>query len=121
MKNLLRLEELLQFLLSVYLFNQLDYAGWLYAAWFLAPDIGMLGYLLSPKVGAWTYNISHHKGLAIATYLAGTLAHIPAVAFGGILLFGHSAFDRVFGYGLKFEDDFKHTHLGRIGKPAQLR
>ena len=32
------------------------------------------------------------------------------------LLFGHSSFDRVMGYGLKHEDAFQNTHLGRIGR-----
>jgi uncharacterized protein DUF4260 len=31
-------------------------------------------------------------------------------------LFEHSSFDRVLGYGLKHEDAFQNTHLGRIGK-----
>jgi hypothetical protein len=31
-------------------------------------------------------------------------------------LLGRSSFDRVFGYGLKHEDAFQSTHLGRIGK-----
>jgi len=34
----------------------------------------------------------------------------------GIILFSHSAMDRVFGYGLKYPDSFKNTHLGKIGK-----
>jgi hypothetical protein len=29
---------------------------------------------------------------------------------------GHSSLDRVFGYGLKHEDAFQNTHLGRIGR-----
>ena len=32
------------------------------------------------------------------------------------ILFGHSSFDRVLGYGLKHEDAFQNTHLGRIGR-----
>jgi hypothetical protein len=31
-------------------------------------------------------------------------------------LFGHSAFDRMLGYGMKYTDSFQHTHLGLIGK-----
>lgn len=31
-------------------------------------------------------------------------------------LLGHSSFDRVLGYGLKHEDAFQNTHLGRIGR-----
>lgn len=33
-----------------------------------------------------------------------------------IILFGHWAIGRIFGYGLKYGDDFKHTHLGWIGR-----
>ncbi len=29
---------------------------------------------------------------------------------------GHSAMDRVFGYGLKYTTGFQDTHLGKIGK-----
>ena len=33
-----------------------------------------------------------------------------------IILYGHASMDRIFGYGLKFNDSFHHTHLGWIGK-----
>lgn len=112
MKNLLRIEELLQLVLCAYLSHQLPYAGWLYWALFLTPDIGMLGYLVNTKMGAIMYNAFHHKGIAIAFYLIGLLLVNSALQFVGLLLFGHSAFDRIFGYGLKYFDNFKHTHLG---------
>ena len=117
MKNLLRLEELLLFLLSLFLFSQLDYGwGW-YALWFLAPDLSMVGYLANPRVGALTYNLIHHKGLAVAVYVLGYLFSIPWLMFAGTILLGHSSLDRVFGYGLKYPDAFQNTHLGVIGKP----
>jgi hypothetical protein len=31
-------------------------------------------------------------------------------------MFSHAAFDRMLGYGLKYEQGFRHTHLGTIGK-----
>ena len=34
----------------------------------------------------------------------------------GIILLAHSAFDRMLGYGLKYSDSFKNSHLGKIGK-----
>ncbi|CAN5339167.1 hypothetical protein BH23BAC1_BH23BAC1_07190 [soil metagenome] len=76
----------------------------------------MVGYLINPKVGAWTYNIFHHQALAVAVGLAGLFLTSIELQLSGLVLFGHSAMDRVFGYGLKYSDDFKHTHLGRIGK-----
>ena len=116
MKTLLRLEELLLFGLSLFLFSQLDYSwGW-YALLFLAPDLSMLGYLTNPRLGAWTYNLVHHKGLAVALYVFGSLFAVPWLMFAGTLLLGHSSFDRVLGYGLKYEDAFQNTHLGRIGR-----
>jgi hypothetical protein len=116
MKNLLRLEELLLFGLSLLLFSQLDYGwGW-YAFLFLSPDLSMLGYLANPQTGAWTYNLIHHKGLAVALYVLGYLLSVPWLMFAGTLLLGHSSLDRVFGYGLKYPDSFQNTHLGRIGK-----
>ena len=116
MKTLLKLEELFLLGLSLFLFSGLDYSwGW-YALLFLAPDLSMIGYLRSPRFGSWTYNLIHHKGFAIALYLLGHLLANPALQFAGTLLLGHSSFDRVFGYGLKYPDAFQNTHLGVIGK-----
>lgn len=117
MKNILKLEELGMLLLALYLFSQLDYSWWLFAAFFLAPDIGMLGYLVNAKTGAFTYNFTHHKAIAIACYLVGAFLSIPVLMFAGIIMFAHSSFDRVLGYGLKYSDNFKNTHLGTIGIP----
>lgn len=116
MKNLLKLEEFLLFGLSLFLFSQLGYGwGW-YALLFLAPDLSMIGYLANPQVGAWTYNLVHHKGLAAALYVVGAVLSTPWLMFAGTILLGHSSLDRVFGYGLKYSDAFQNTHLGRIGR-----
>ena len=116
MKNLLKVEEFFLFVLSLLLFSGLDYAWWLYALLFLTPDLSMVGYLSNPRLGSWTYNLIHHKGLAVALYISGHLLSIPWLMFAGTLLLGHSSFDRVFGYGLKYPDAFQNTHLGRIGR-----
>jgi len=116
MKNLLRIEEALQFILSIYLVNLLPYPVWAFWAFFLTPDLGMLGYIVSPATGAVMYNLLHHKGIAIALYLVGLYFNVPELLFTGLLLFGHSSFDRILGYGLKYPDNFKNTHLGWIGK-----
>ncbi len=115
MKTVLKLEEVLMFVLGIYLFNQLDYAWWWFLVLILAPDIGMVGYLFNNKIGAFTYNLFHHKGLAILVYLAGAYFSIPLCQLIGIILFSHSALDRAMGYGLKHEKGFKFTHLGEIG------
>ncbi len=115
MKNLLKLEELAQLILAIILFNQLDYAWWIFIACILLPDVSMIGYMFNTKLGAFLYNLFHHKLLAIAVLAVGLWLHHSPLTLAGIILFAHSAMDRIFGYGLKFDDSFKNTHLGKIG------
>lgn len=115
MNNLLKLEELGQFLLSILLFVQLDYAWWVFPACILLPDVSMIGYLVNPNIGAWLYNLFHHKLIAITILVFGFWYNIPPLSLMGVILFGHSSMDRLLGYGLKFNDNFKNTHLGWIG------
>lgn len=114
MKLLLKLEEISMFGLGVYLFNLLPYDWWWFLVLLLAPDIGMLGYLFGNKIGAIGYNLFHHKGLAIAIYFCGVYLSLPIIQLIGVILFAHSAFDRVLGYGLKYNKGFKFTHLGAL-------
>ncbi|MBK9276076.1 MAG: DUF4260 domain-containing protein [Flavobacteriales bacterium] len=127
MKNLLRLEELAQFLLCLGLLIASDVAWWVYLLLLLGPDIGMLGYMISPRTGAATYNLLHHKAVALALFLLGGII-VPEgsifqpvepaflIMIAAVVLYGHASLDRIFGYGLKFGDNFHHTHLGWIGK-----
>jgi hypothetical protein len=116
MKYLLKVEELFLFGLSIYLFTKLDFAWWWYPVFLFAPDLSMLGYVISSQVGAWTYDFIHLKALGITVYVLGIIVANPALQFAGLILFGHSSMDRVMGYGLKYTDSFQHTHLGMIGK-----
>jgi hypothetical protein len=114
MKNLIKLEELAMFGFSIFLFSLMDFAWWWYLVLILAPDIGMIGYAFGTKVGSFTYNLTHHKAVALAVLSAGWVMENEWTLLIGIILFGHSSLDRILGYGLKYDDDFKHTHLGRM-------
>ena len=118
MKNVLRIEEALMLALAVYLNSFLPFPAWLFWALFLVPDISFIGYAANPRVGAFCYNVLHHKGVGIALYLAGIWVESSGMQLAGLLIFVHSSFDRMLGYGLKFPDSFHNTHLGRIGKPG---
>jgi hypothetical protein len=111
MKELLRIEELALAVLAVFLFRGFGFAWWWFAVLFLAPDVSMIGYLAGTRVGAATYNLVHHKAVAVAVYIAGYFAHSHAMQFAGLIMLAHSSLDRVLGYGLKYPDSFKHTHL----------
>lgn len=116
MTALLRLEEFGVFLFSIYLFTQLPFPWWLFPLLLFAPDVSMFGYAFGPAVGAGTYNLVHHRLVALALFVLGILSHIPVVSLVGVILLAHASLDRALGYGLKHQDAFSHTHLGWIGK-----
>ena len=116
MKKLLTLEELAQFALGIWLFSLLGFAWWWFPALILVPDLSMVGYLVNPKVGAWIYNLFHHKLLAVFIIFLGYYLKNDTISLVGAILFAHSSMDRIFGYGLKYETSFHDTHLGKIGK-----
>jgi hypothetical protein len=116
MKNLLKVEELFMFSLSIFFFTKLNFAWWWYPALLFTPDLSMLGYLINSQTGAATYNFIHHKALGISIFILGIILVNQPIQFAGLILFGHSSMDRILGYGLKYPDAFKHTHLGTIGE-----
>jgi hypothetical protein len=96
--------------------HSLGLSFWLWIPLFLSPDISMMGYLLNNHVGAFTYNLFHHRAVALVVAAAGFLMHQELMITIGILLFAHSSFDRMLGFGLKYNDSFNHTSLGWTGK-----
>jgi hypothetical protein len=116
MKLIIKLEELGLFLFGIYLFNQLDYAWWWFLVLILAPDLSMIGYVFGDKLGAFLYNLFHHRAIALLIYLVGIYSSNNLIQLAGIILFAHSSMDRMMGYGLKYETGFTFTHLGEIGK-----
>jgi hypothetical protein len=121
MSILLKLEELLLAVLSVWLFSRAGLAWWWFPALFLAPDLSIVGYAAGPRIGAAAYNLVHHKAVAVIVFLLGTWLPSPGFQAAGAILLGHSSLDRVLGFGLKYPDSFGHTHLGLIGRAARQR
>lgn len=68
---------------------------------FFVPDASLLGYVINSKVGTVTYNIIHHKALAILLYLFGGFSQLPALQLAGLVMFGHSSLDRALGFELQ--------------------
>ena len=116
MKYLLRVEEIAMFALSIYAMTFFHAGWWWYLLLALGPDISMIGYAGGNKIGAASYNLFHHKGIATAIFIAGFILKDEWLQIIGIVLFGHSSMDRMFGYGLKLNEGFRYTHLGMIGK-----
>lgn len=86
---------------------------WLFLLLALLPDLAMAGYLRGTRVGAWCYNAAHTYVAPVALAIGAFFEH--GLAPFAVIWAAHIAMDRALGYGLKYEDSFQHTHLGRIG------
>ncbi len=71
MNALLKIEEAFLFIASLLIYPYLNISWWWFAGCILLPDIGMVGYLIGNKAGAYTYNLFHHKGVAVVVAFCG--------------------------------------------------
>ncbi|RXK48924.1 DUF4260 family protein [Aquirufa rosea] len=116
MRNILKLESLGLFCLSLWAYFQFFPNQWGTFAWLiLAPDLSFLAIIISKKLALQAYNLCHHQGLIALAILWGFYSDQSLLLQIGIIFMCHSTFDRIIGYGLKLES-FEHTHLGWIGK-----
>lgn len=84
MKGIIKIEEASMLVLAIIAFSQMELSWWWFVGLFLTPDIGMFGYVFNSKVGAWSYNFFHLRGLAILLYLVGLWMDQWYVALGGL-------------------------------------
>lgn len=115
-KVFLRLEGVVLFLASLVLFASTHQRWWWVPIFLLAPDIFMAGYARSTQLGALIYNTGHTYFLPTSMALYGWHNHRPLVLAIGLIWLAHIGMDRFAGYGLKYDDNFKHTHLGNLLK-----
>lgn len=113
---LLRLEGAAMAVVAVGLYGRTG-AGWgLFAALLLVPDLGMLGYLSGPRVGAATYNLTHALLAPLVVAAGGLWAGSATAVAIALVWVAHIGIDRTLGYGLKHPSGFGDTHLGRVGR-----
>jgi hypothetical protein len=104
------------FLLAACVFYQHLHGSWLcFALLFLVPDISMFGYLAGKRIGAMAYNFAHTYTVPIFLLLALWFLGQTAYLWLAVIWAAHIGFDRLLGYGLKYETAFKDTHLSRLG------
>jgi hypothetical protein len=90
---------------------------WLVPLTLLLPDAAMVGYLRGSRLGAQLYNLAHSTVLPAAMIGLGWWQARPLLLALGLIWLAHIGFDRLLGYGLKYDDHFQHTHLGHLGPP----
>jgi hypothetical protein len=118
-RTLLRLEGLAAAAFAAALYAHTGASWWLFAALWLVPDLSMLGYLVSPGVGARIYNAIHSYTTPATLAVCALLLKSPTVMPYALIWVNHIGVDRLLGYGLKYPAGFGWTHLGRMGKRVE--
>ena len=110
-RPLLHLEGASVFVLSLLAYDWSHGSWLLFVLLFLVPDLSIIGYAISVRSGAGTYNAVHtYIGpLALAGYSFGTGHHMMLSL--SLIWIAHIGFDRVLGFGLTYPTEFKDTHL----------
>ena len=72
------------------------------------------GIFLREEVGACVYNSAHTYVAPFLLWLIVYFAKQPSLLPLCLIWIAHIAFDRLLGYGLKYDTDFKATHLHRV-------
>lgn len=116
--TLLRLEGLALLVSALALYARLDGTWWWIPVLFLVPDIAAIGYLAGNRIGAMAYNAVHTTVLPTALGIIGLAAGSDTTMLLALIWLFHIGIDRIAGYGLKYPDQFGHTHLGSKRRTA---
>ncbi len=112
---ILRLEGLAVAAVTAALYGRTGANWWLFAGLWLAPDLSMLGYVFGSCRGARIYNAVHAYVAPAALGLCALLLHTNGLLPFALIWANHIGVDRLLGYGLKYSDGFRWTHLNNPG------
>ncbi|TXR92043.1 DUF4260 domain-containing protein [Bacillus sp. SH7-1] len=100
-KRIVHFEGLVVFLAAIYMYSLYEFSWIIFWIFLLAPDLSMLA-----------YGINNHLGAKMD--IVGVYFKMDTVIMIGLIWTAHIGMDRMFGYGLKYETDFKDTHIQRL-------
>lgn len=113
-KNLIHLEGLIIFLASFFLYWYFNYSILMFILLLLTPDISILAYKINSFVGSRCYNLFHTYIFPIILTVLGVILGLPFIISIGLIWIAHIGMDRMLGFGLRYNNGFKDTHLQRL-------
>jgi hypothetical protein len=111
---LLHLEGLVVLVGALIFYAALNGHWLLFILLFLVPDLSFLAYFAGRKTGSIIYNIVHSCVLPFILFMIGLLYDHALTMQIAVIWFAHIGTDRLVGYGLKYPNDFKTSHLSRV-------
>lgn len=113
-KRIVHFEGLVVFVAAIYMYSLYEFSWIIFWIFLLAPDLSMLAYGINNHIGANIYNLFHTYIISILIVIIGVYFKVDTVIMIGLIWIAHIGMDRMFGYGLKYEMDFKDTHIQRL-------
>ncbi|WP_281202757.1 DUF4260 domain-containing protein [Cytobacillus kochii] len=107
-------EYILLLLLTVVAYITWEFSILAFVIFLFLPDVFMFGYLLNNKVGTILYNIGHTFIFPLLILGIYFVIKEPILLMVSLIWSAHISMDRALGYGLKYEEGFKVTHLQKI-------
>jgi len=111
---LLRAEGAAFFLGAIALYASQGASAVMFVLLLFTPDLSMVGYLASPRLGSLTYNAVHTYALPVALMALALAGQWTLGVQLALIWFAHIGMDRMLGFGLKYPTAFKDTHLQRV-------
>ena len=74
----------------------------------------MLGYLSNNKVGAFFYNLGHVFAFPLILMLLAVITSKESFLAIALIWIAHIFLGKMIGYGLKYNEGFKVTHLQKL-------
>lgn len=112
---ILRIEGFFFLMFAAALYYFIGASWWLFVGVLFVPDISMVGYMKDAWMGAVVYNIGHTYLFPFTLFIIGSVFDVPILLPLSLIWISHISMDRALGFGLKYTDGFRHTHLGKIG------
>jgi Domain of unknown function (DUF4260) len=106
---------------SLIAYSSTHRSWWLVPVILFLPDLFMVGYLGGAHLGAIAYNLAHNTALPTVVVGLGWWQHQSLALAFGLVWLAHIGMDRLMGFGLKYNDNFQHTHLGHLGRTHKPR
>jgi len=112
-RMMLSVEGLTVFISSIAAYWFVGANWWMFLILLLSPDLVFIIYMMDKRIGTIAYNIMHTYTLPVAMMMVSLFAGWQLGITLAIIWFAHIGMDRTVGYGLKYQSDFKDTHLQR--------
>ena len=113
-KKLLHTEYGAAFIFLLFIYVQLGFSLWVFFLLLLVPDVTMVGYLRNNQLGAALYNVGHNLILPIICVAYCLYFSNETGLMLTLIWLAHISMDRFLGYGLKYSQSFKETHMQKV-------